>query len=181
MYTLTSYKPHFYDAVCRLGELSFDDDIHDVFRNALRDTDPQSIVVLNGRTVIGFALLSAGRCKRTLPTGIEISFLCIHPEYQRQGIGSALLQKVKDLNYEHVWLEVSDHNPEAAALYRRHGFVVWSGCGWGEWRGFVMGFSAQRHAWLPRLRSYGHSPSGETGAPYPVLPQTDNTHSHHSR
>lgn len=181
MYTLSEYKSHFHNAVLSLGELIFNDDCHDIFRESLRDADPHSIVVLFGRTVVGFALLSIGRCRRSLPMGIEIAFLGVHPEYQGQGIGSALLQKVKDLNYEHIWLEVSNDNTGARTLYERHGFVVWAGSGWGDWKGYVMGYSTPRHEWLPRLRSHGHPRADETVAPYSAPPQTDSTPVYRSR
>ena len=181
MYIFSEYKSHFHNAVLSLGESVFNDDCHDIFRESLRDADPHSIVALSGRTVIGFALLSVGRCRRSLPAGIEVAFLGVHNEYQGQGIGSALLQKVKELNYEHIWLEVSTENDGARALYERHGFVVWAGRGWGDWKGYVMGYSTQRHGWLPRLRSHGHPRADEIVAPYSAHPQTDSTPAYRSR
>ena len=164
-----------YDAVCKLGESVFDDDCGHYFRTTLRDVDLRSLIVMNGRSVIGFALLSEGRQKRGLPYGLEISFLCIHPDYQRQGIGSALLQEVKKLKYDYVWLQVSYENTDAAALYARHGFKYWGNIGTGEWRGYTMGYSTQQHEWQPRLRSRVLLRVGETSAPYLALLQSDST------
>lgn len=181
MYTITSYKPHFHDAILAIADSIFEEECRNYFRSTLRDASLQSIVALKGRTVVGFALLSVGRYKRTLPHGLKISFLCIHPNYQRQGIGSALLQSVKDLNYEHVWLEVTTDNTQARALYERQGFRVWAAIGYGQWTGYVMGYSTQRREWLPRLRSRVHPLRDETAAPCSARPQTDSTLAYRSR
>lgn len=50
--------------------------------------------------------------------------LYVHPHHQGEGIGSALLAAVLELNgSETLWLERIDGNDRAAAFYAHHGFV----------------------------------------------------------
>jgi predicted N-acetyltransferase YhbS len=79
MSTYTPYKPHHHNAVERLGEETFDNTYIHEFRAAVRDADPKSIVVLNNRQVVGFALLRHTRVFRYLDT-IELAYLVVRPD-----------------------------------------------------------------------------------------------------
>ena len=160
MSTYTPYKPHHHNAVERLGEETFDDTYIHEFRAALRDTDPKSIVVLNKRQVVGFALVRHTRMFRYLDT-IELAYLVVHPDFQGQGIGSTLLQKVKMMS-PNVILEVSYYNPDAERLYRRHGFETWRHLHTKANGGYLLGWSKQRHELMPRLRSHQSLPADGT-------------------
>lgn len=54
--------------------------------------------------------------------------LCIHPEWQRRGYGSLMLEyminHVARHNCEAIFLEVRASNPRAATLYKNRGFKV---------------------------------------------------------
>ena len=54
--------------------------------------------------------------------------LCVHPDWQRRGYGSLLLEyminHVARLDSEAIFLEVRASNPRAAALYENRGFKV---------------------------------------------------------
>jgi ribosomal protein S18 acetylase RimI-like enzyme len=162
MSTYTPYKPHHHNAVERLGEETFDDSYIHEFRAVVRDADPKSIVVLNKRQVIGFALLRHTRMFRYLDT-IELAYLVIHPDFQGKGIGSTLLQKVKMMS-PNVILEVAYDNPAAERLYRRHGFETWRHLYTKANGGYLLGWSKQRSELMPRLRSHQSLQSDDTVA-----------------
>jgi len=159
----TTYKPHHYNAIEKLGSETFDTTYEDEFRTALRDTDPESIVVLNRRQVIGFALLRHTRLFRHLDA-IELAYLVVHPDFQGQKIGSTLLQKVKEMS-DAVVLEVSYDNPNAEHLYKRQGFEPWRHLYTKANGGYLMGWSKQRHERILRLRSHQSPPQDGTEAP----------------
>jgi len=163
MSTYTPYKPHHHNAVERLGEETFDTTYIHEFRAAVRDADPKSIVVLNNRQVVGFALLRHTRMFRYLDT-IELAYLVVHPDFQGKQIGSTLLKKVKELS-PNVILEVSYDNPAAERLYRRHGFETWRHLYTKANGGYLLGWSKQRHELMPRLRSHQSLPADGTTAP----------------
>ncbi len=58
---------------------------------------------------------------------VEILTLAVSPFHRRQGLATQLLNNVKDFvhahNKEHIFLEVSDKNEPAKALYLKNGFV----------------------------------------------------------
>ena len=152
MSTYTSYKPHYHDAVQRLGEETFDNTYIHEFRATLRDADPTSIIVLDKRKVVGFALLANKRVFRHLDV-TDLAYLVVHPDFQGKGIGSALLQKVKEMSPA-VILEVSYDNSDAERLYRRHGFETWRHLYTKANGGYLLGWSKQRHEQMLRLRSH---------------------------
>jgi len=163
MSTYTPYKPHHHHAVERLGEETFDSTYIHEFRAAVRDADPKSIVVLNNRQVVGFALLRHTRMFRYLDT-IELAYLVVHPDFQGKQIGSTLLKKVKELS-PNVILEVAYDNQAAERLYRRHGFETWRHLYTKANGGYLLGWSKQRHELMPRLRSHQSLPADGTTAP----------------
>jgi ribosomal protein S18 acetylase RimI-like enzyme len=50
--------------------------------------------------------------------------LYIHPDYQRRGIGEALLNFAKQQSPEHVWLYTLQINVNARAFYEKNDFVA---------------------------------------------------------
>jgi ribosomal-protein-alanine N-acetyltransferase len=72
--------------------------------------------------VVGYILLSlaVGEC--------HILNLCVHPDYQRQGLGHEMMeygmQWAKEQNAGIVYLEVRRSNKAAIALYRRMNFKL---------------------------------------------------------
>ena len=53
-----------------------------------------------------------------------IDQLYIHPDYQRRGIGKALLDFARECSPEHVWLYTLQINVNARAFYEKNGFVA---------------------------------------------------------
>lgn len=175
MYTITDYKPHFHNAVIRLGEDTFDEACHAMIRAAVRDRSVYSRVVLAGRTVIGFVIINENKHSKGLPDGLEVSFLCIDEKHQGKGLGTFLLNEVKELEFDSIWLEVSKDNLDAKALYERIGFSEWREIRNGIYSGYVLGYSKLRREWLPRLRSREHRLKDGITAPCSARPQSDST------
>ena len=50
--------------------------------------------------------------------------LYIHPDYQRRGIGYALLNLARERSPEHIWLYTLQVNLTARAFYEKNGFVA---------------------------------------------------------
>jgi ribosomal-protein-alanine N-acetyltransferase len=71
--------------------------------------------------VIGYAAINIGDLEA------EIMTIAVHPEHQRQGLGSAfmraMLQPVEAAGVRHVLLEVEVGNDAAVTLYERFGFI----------------------------------------------------------
>lgn len=53
-----------------------------------------------------------------------IDQLYIHPDYQRRGIGRALLDFARERSPEHVWLYTLQVNVNARAFYEKNGFIA---------------------------------------------------------
>ena len=71
-------------------------------------------VSLVGAEVAGFLAIS----------GSYVDRLYIHPDRQRQGIGSALIVKAKELSPVGVQLHTHVKNTQARAFYEQHGFAA---------------------------------------------------------
>jgi len=98
----------------------------EAFIRALTANDHLLVAELN-ETVVGCAGLSVSSKPRTCHTaGVGIM---VHADYQRQGIGKALMTAILDiadnwLKLKRVELSVFVENERAIALYRKFGFVV---------------------------------------------------------
>jgi ribosomal protein S18 acetylase RimI-like enzyme len=53
-----------------------------------------------------------------------IDQLYIHPDYQRRGIGKALLDFARQRSPEHVWLYTLQVNVNARTFYEKNGFIA---------------------------------------------------------
>ena len=56
--------------------------------------------------------------------GEFIDQLYVHPDYQNQGIGKALLNFARQLSPGHLWLYTLQINSNARMFYERNGFVA---------------------------------------------------------
>ena len=146
------------DAIRSLGEAAFQEEFWEIFHTTLKEADRDSLVVLNNNSkVVAFALL-ARQNRFGLPLGaqnndcLELAYLVVDPAFQGQGIGSTLLQKVKELS-PLVILEVSHTNPNAERLYKKHGFERWRRLYTEPNHGYLMGWSKTREERLTSLRS----------------------------
>lgn len=76
----------------------------------------------NGNTLIGMG--------RIMEDGIMCMFydICVHPNYQRRGIGTKILKKlifkVKDKNYSSIGLFAWEQNPGTLPFYLNQGFIL---------------------------------------------------------
>ncbi|MBD3299799.1 MAG: GNAT family N-acetyltransferase [Candidatus Moranbacteria bacterium] len=70
--------------------------------------------------IIGMALASLEEDK------VKLIALYVLPEYQRQGIGKMLMQKVLDFskNSKQIRLEVAAYNQQAINFYQKNGFKL---------------------------------------------------------
>ena len=72
----------------------------------------------------------------------KLEKLYIHPEYQRRGIGGALLADIKTFARNHaatrLWLQVNRGNTTALAAYQQYGFVMKAARVFDIGGGFVM-------------------------------------------
>jgi len=139
----------------RLFAKHYHAEICDVLEHGSHDT----VVVMDRGRVAGFALLNKRSplelrkfSSGTFQEYVELAFLGIAPNKQGKGIGSGLLQYVKDLDYSGVWLQVVDKNVDALRLYARHGFDIWATYEGPYESGHMLGWSKTRHEWLLRLR-----------------------------
>lgn len=79
-------------------------------------------VARQDHTPVGFAhaVLDRDACK--------LDQLYVHPQWQRQGIGAALLQVVQDWARQRqarrLWLQVNRRNAQALDAYRKYGFRI---------------------------------------------------------
>ena len=59
---------------------------------------------------------------------LHITFLAVHPTYQRKGLGKSLLSELfkrsKTLETNYILLEVKDNNSPAKAFYKTMGFKI---------------------------------------------------------
>ena len=63
-------------------------------------------------TLLGFMALE----------GSYLDRLYIHPEHQRRGVGTALMEKAKELSPSGLQLHTHVKNTQACAFYEQHGF-----------------------------------------------------------
>jgi ribosomal protein S18 acetylase RimI-like enzyme len=77
-----------------------------------------------GARRLGFAATQA----TATPAEFKLDKLYVHPEAQRQGVGSALLQYVaqrcRARGGKHLILAVNKNNAQAIAAYRKNGFEI---------------------------------------------------------
>lgn len=84
--------------------------------------NPASFVYLADGKLIGFSFVMP-----YLEDNYHISCMCLQPEYQGQGLGKAMLNRIKNIALENGCKTLTlGTEPEMRAfqLYRSHGFVV---------------------------------------------------------
>jgi len=90
------------------------------FRRFAKDAARTCITAWDGKRLSGFVLTSLAADEG------EILSLCVAPEYRRRGIGSALLERLREALIAHgtqaFFLEVNAQNLAATRLYEKAGF-----------------------------------------------------------
>jgi ribosomal protein S18 acetylase RimI-like enzyme len=160
MISFVSYNSSkYYTEVKRLAFRIFPKQYHLEICDVLENGSPDTVLAIEKEKVIGFALLNKRPplelrkySSGSFQNYIEIAFLGISPTKQGKGIGSGLLQYVKDLDYAGIWLQVTNENIGAQKLYARHGFEQWATYETPFDSGRLLVWSKARHEWLLRLR-----------------------------
>ena len=75
------------------------------------------LIALHGATPVGFCAW-----RQSAPDEAELLNLAVRPEDRRMGVASALLSALETHALGPLFLEVSEHNVPAIALYLRHGW-----------------------------------------------------------
>lgn len=162
---MVSYLPYtrsaHYGSVRALARQLFESYYYDEIDSVLDSGVSTTRVAVHDGKVVGFAL-----CQENTPMNLrgfgsqyenlEVAFLGVASDAQGKGIGSGLLQCVKDLGYKHVWLQVAYTNPRAKQMYMHHGFNVWRTYA-SHGGGYVLGWSTERLSRLRSLRVAVHS------------------------
>jgi len=85
-------------------------------------SNPASFVYLNGGKLIGFSFVMP-----YLEDNFHISCMCLLPEFQGQGLGKAMLNRIKNVALENGCRTLTlGTEPEMKAyrLYKEHGFEI---------------------------------------------------------
>ena len=75
------------------------------------------LLAFHGADAVGFCAW-----RQSAPDEAELLNLAVRPANRRTGVASALLHALEATARGTVFLEVSEHNAPAIALYRRHGW-----------------------------------------------------------
>lgn len=121
---LKQITPQMLSAVLELDQLCFDG-LWTLEGYQRELESPNSDLISLSIPVTPAALLGMG-CMWTILEEAHITLLAVHPDYQRQGLGQALLLALLtvacDRGLERATLEVRATNQPALALYQKFGF-----------------------------------------------------------
>jgi len=93
------------------GHFFYED--QEYFRDHILMEDNLWVVEANERPVAFIAM-----------NGEFIDQLYVHPDYQKRGIGKALLDHARQLSPQHVWLYTLQINAHARLFYEKNGFIA---------------------------------------------------------
>ena len=126
-FVIRGYRPEDFDAVTILwrvarekslpefqmmkGHFFYED--QDYFQQHILSENQVWVVDVDDRSVAFLAM-----------NGDFVDQLYIHPDYQRRGIGRALLELARQLSPDHLWLYTLQANINACAFYEKNGFVA---------------------------------------------------------
>ena len=100
--------PHFHR---EKGHFFYED--QDYLRDHILKENNVWVVDVNGRPVAFLAMRDD-----------FIDHLYVHPDYQKRGIGKALLDYARKLSPDHLWLYTLQVNENARSFYEKNGFIV---------------------------------------------------------
>ena len=126
-FSIRDYRPADFDAVTIVWRIAREKSIpefqrakghffyedQDYFRDHILKENQVFIVESNGKPVAFMAMRDD-----------FIDHLYVHPDYQKRGIGKALLDLARQRSPEHVWLYTLQINTNARAFYEKNGFVA---------------------------------------------------------
>jgi GNAT superfamily N-acetyltransferase len=103
------------------GDGPWDDDLRDITSTYLA-TRGEFLVAVNGDRLVGM-----GGLRQVDAATAEIKRMRVRPDFQRRGIGTAILQRLVDrareLGYRSLILDTTAHQVPAQNLYFKNGFV----------------------------------------------------------
>jgi ribosomal protein S18 acetylase RimI-like enzyme len=134
---IRNYAPHDWDAICAIYDIAKPDELRGsgdlrAIRPLSEDAAMQALfrdsAVLVGEVHGGVVAFAGTR-------GNYVSWLFVHPDFRRRGVGSLLLREVMAPLCAAVDLNVAKNNQAARALYEKAGFKVAKEFV-GEWNGY---------------------------------------------
>lgn len=113
-----------------LDQASIDwNELSDLYRIApLGQKSPEHLRLAFSNSMFKCFVTSEGRlvgAGRAVADGIDCSYLCdvaVHPDFQGQGLGKAIIEKLKDLSTGHRKI-ILYANPGKEGFYRKLGFL----------------------------------------------------------
>jgi ribosomal protein S18 acetylase RimI-like enzyme len=103
------------------GDGPWDDDLRDI-PTAYAQNRGQFLVAADGERLIGMGGVRQIDCDVA-----EIKRMRVHPEFQRQGIGTAILERLEStargLGFRTIVLDTTEEQVPAQRFYAKHGFV----------------------------------------------------------
>jgi ribosomal protein S18 acetylase RimI-like enzyme len=126
-FSIREYRPEDFDAVTILWRISREKSLpdfqlqkghffyedQDYFRDHVLPNNQVWVAEMDGRPVGMMAMSNE-----------FVDQLYIHPDYQRRGIGEALINFARQRSPEHVWLYTLQINVNARAFYEKTGFIA---------------------------------------------------------
>ena len=126
-FSIREYRPEDFDAVTILWRISqekalpelirtkghFFYEDQEFFRNHILKENKVWVVEMHNRPVAFLAMRDD-----------FIDHLYVHPDYQKRGVGKALLEFARQLSPDHLWLYTLQANVNAMAFYEKNGFVA---------------------------------------------------------
>jgi ribosomal protein S18 acetylase RimI-like enzyme len=127
-FSIREYRPQDFDAVTIVWRISREKSLpqffnnekshffyedQDYFRHHILVENDVWVAVIENR-IIAFMAIWDG----------FIDHLYVHPDYQKRGVGKALLEHARRLSPDHLWLYTLHVNLQARAFYEKHGFVA---------------------------------------------------------
>ena len=138
------YRPSDHDAVWALhylalravdadaGDGPWHDDLRDI-EGAYLDGTGEFLVGEDGG-----AIVAMGALRRTGPSRAEIKRMRVHPDHQRRGYGTAVLQaleaRARELGCRTLHLDTTARQAGARRFYEKHGFRRTGAKTWGQFR-----------------------------------------------
>ena len=126
MLTIRHEYPNDVSAIHRLNQLAFEGDTEANIVDALRaNCDPLlSLVAVSDEQIIGHILFSPAtiETKEGIVTGMGLAPMAVHPEFQRQGVGTNLVEQgLDELRTQDIPFVIVLGHPD---YYPRFGFEL---------------------------------------------------------